>query len=667
MSTGENEQGLRVILDFVRKGSIVILILHFYIFCYGTFEKWGLTFSILKSILLGFSGIGLFNHSIYSKLFALGLLILSLLGVKGKKDEKINVSAIIVFILSGLLLYFSSGLLFYTVLPAEPLAVCYITLTSFGFLLFLAGGARLSRLIKLNLTRDIFNEENETFPQEEQLLENKYSINLPGVYNLRGKIRQMYLNLINCFRMVLIIGSPGAGKTFYLVREIILQCIKKKYCIVLYDFKYDDLTIIAYNAWLKYKGSYPVEPKFYIINFDDPINRCNPLEPSTLLDITDATESSRTILLGLNMQWIQKTGDFFVESPINFFTAIIWFLKKYKDGLYCTLPHAIELMQANYDDLFPVLSTEPEIEVLINPFISAYMNRAMEQLEGQVASAKIALARLSSPLLYYVLSGSDFSLDVNNPKEPKIVALANNPEKTQVYGAVISLYINRLFRILPKKGRQHTAIIADEAASFFANGIQEYLSIARGYLLATFLAIQNVAQLRKSYGREQADVIFNLAGNIICGQSTGDTAKAVSESIGKIVQERESVSINRNDTSVSRNTQLDFAVPTSRIAGLSAGEFVGIVSDNPDQKIKRKAFHCTIVNDPASINAEARSYKPLPKGKVSAREIQNNYIRIKNDITEIIESEIERIRKDPELAHLLFVKPGKDSQSPPSE
>jgi len=455
---------------------------------------------------------------------------------------------------------------------------------------------------------------------------------------------------------VLIVGSPGAGKTFFLVREIIQQSIQKQYCVVLYDFKYDDLSVIAYNTWLKYKHLYPKPPKFKVINFDTPLDRCNPLEPSTLLDITDATESSRTILLGLNMQWIQKTGDFFVESPINFFTAVIWFLKKYKDGKYCTLPHAIELMQANYDDLFPVLSTEPEIEVLINPFISAYMNRAMEQLEGQVASAKIALARLSSPLLYYVLSGNDFSLDVNNPDDPKIVCFANNPEKTQVYGAVISLYLNRLFRILPKKGKQKTAIIVDEASSIFANGIENFLAIARGYKLATFLAIQNIAQMRKSYGREQADVIFNLAGNIICGQATGDSAKAVSEAIGKIVQERESVSINRNDTSISRSTQLDSAVPASKIAGLSSGEFCGIVADNPDQKIKLKPFHCEIVNNPDAINAEVAKYKSLPKSEVAQLEIQNNHIRIKNEVTDIIETEIERIRKDPNLAHLLFVK-----------
>lgn len=345
-----------------------------------------------------------------------------------------------------------------------------------------------------------------------------------------------------------------------------------------------------------------------------------------------------------------------MESPINFFTAIIWFLKKYKGGKLCTLPHAIELIQVNYDDLFPVLSAEPELEVLINPFISAYMNRAMEQLEGQVASAKIALARISSPLLYYVLSGNDFSLDINNPDDPKIIALANNPEKTQIYGAVISLYLNRLFRILPKKNRQKTAIILDEASSLFANGLENFLAIARGYKIATFLAIQNVAQLRKSYGRDQADVIFNLAGNIICGQATGDTAKMVSESIGKIVQERDSVSINRTDTNYSRNTQLDYAVPASKIAMLSAGEFVGIVADNPDQKIKLKAFHTAIENDPAAIKAEERAYEPMPKGKVSDNEIQNNFISIKKDVSDLISSEIERIKNDPDLAHLIFVK-----------
>ncbi|MET6999393.1 YWFCY domain-containing protein [Chitinophaga defluvii] len=365
MDTGENTQGLRAIADLTRKASFILLALNFYVFCYAAFDQWGLTWDIIKRILQNFGETGIFNSLHYTKSFSFLLLCISLFGSKGKKDEKIKVGTISKYLSIGALLYWGSFLVFYLNWSTQWVAISYIATTIAGFMLFMAGGARLSRLIQIKLTKDIFNEENETFPQEERLLENEFSVNLPGTYRLKGKTRSMWLNLINCFRLVLVAGSPGAGKTFFIIREVIIQCIRRSYCIILYDFKYDDLSIIAYNAWLKYKHLYPVPPKFYVINFDTPINRCNPLEPSTLLDITDATESSRTILLGLNFQWIQKTGDFFVESPINFFTAIIWFLKKYKGGLYCTLPHAIELMQSNYDDLFPILSTEPEIEVLI--------------------------------------------------------------------------------------------------------------------------------------------------------------------------------------------------------------------------------------------------------------------------------------------------------------
>jgi hypothetical protein len=96
-----------------------------------------------------------------------------------------------------------------------------------------------------------------------------------------------------------------------------------------------------------------------------------------------------------------------VESAINFLTAVIWYLRRYQGGVFCTLPHAIELMQVDYGKLFTVLRREKEIEMLINQFISAYLSHVMEQLEGQIAAAKIAMARLASPQLYFVLSGSE--------------------------------------------------------------------------------------------------------------------------------------------------------------------------------------------------------------------------------------------------------------------
>lgn len=417
----------------------------------------------------------------------------------------------------------------------------------------------------------------------------------------------------------------------------------------LYDFKYDDLTKIAYNKLLQYRKNYPRQPKFYIINFDDltRTHRCNPLDPQSMDDITDATEASRTIMLGLNRQWVTKQGDFFTESPINFLTAIIWYLRKYEGGRYCTLPHVIELMQVEYDMLFAILDQEDEIKVLINPFISAYRNKAMEQLEGQIASAKIGLARLASKQLYYVLNGNDFTLDINNPQDPKIVCVGNNPQKTQIYGAVLSLYVTRMIKLVNQKGKQKCSLVLDEFPTIYVGGsagIDGLLATARSNLVATTLAVQNYEQLKKDYGAEQADVITSIVGNIISGQVTGSTAKKLTELFGRILQEKVSQNINSSDTSFTKSTQLDSAIPASKIAALSSGEFVGIVADNPDCKIDYKMFHSEIQNDHDAIREEENNYKPIPViSNVTAEDVRENYEQIKADVQHIVKTELIKI------------------------
>lgn len=653
--TGENEMGLRKILDFTRLGSIIILLLHFYYYCYGLFYSWELTAEIGDRFLLNISRTGLFNTIYTSKLMALVLLAISLLGTKGKKDEKISKSTISLNLIAGTGLYLASSLLLATHLPQQSRGILYMIITGAGFLLILAGGNLLSRYIKLNFGKDIFNELNETFPQEERLLENEYSINLPAQYNLRGKIRKSWINIINPFRGLLVCGSPGSGKSYFVIQHIIKQHIRKGFTMLVYDFKYDDLTKIAYNVLLKNKKSYAVLPSFYSINFDDlsKSNRCNPLDAFTMFDITDATEASRSIMLGLNKDWITKQGDFFVESPINFVTAIMWFLKKYKDGKYCTLPHVIELMQVEYEKLFSVLRTETEIEVLINPFISAYQNNAMEQLEGQIASAKIGMARLASPQLYWVLSANDFKLDINNPGSPKIVCLANNPQKQQIYGAVLSLYITRLIKLVNQKNRIKSSLVFDEFPTIYFNDIDSLIATARSNKVATCLGIQDFSQLKKDYGADQSAVIMNITGNIISGQVTGETAKVLSERFGKINQLKESISINRNDTSISKSSQLDFAIPQSKISGLSSGEFVGMVADDPEQKIKLKTFHGEIMNNHAALKKETDSYKELPViNTVTQIMVSENYMQIKREVAEIIETEIERILNTPGMENI---------------
>lgn len=645
MQTGENEQALRKIIDFTRLLSIGLLVLHFYIFCHPVFTTERSLF--IDRIIINLLKMKAISDLETAKALIMGLLIISLFGAKGRKDEKINIRQAVILMCAGIALYFLSGLLFPAMTELRSLSYCYIGLVASGYIMVLSGGILLSRHLKLKWMNDVFNKANETFPQEERLLANEYSVNLPARYTLDGKERKSWINIINPFRSLLVVGTPGAGKSYFVIRHVITQHIQKGFSMFLYDFKYDDLTLIAYNALLRNLQAYAVAAKFYVINFEDlsHTHRCNPLDPASMDDITDATEASRTIMLGLNMEWIKKQGDFFVESPINFVTAIIWFLKKYEGGKYCTLPHVIELMQADYDELFPVLRTEPEIEVLINPFISAYQNDAMEQLEGQVASAKIGMARLSSPQLYYVLSGNDFTLDVNNPKEPKIVCVGNNPQKEQVYGAVLSLYISRVIKLVNRKHQLKSSLVFDEFPTIYFNGIDSLIATARANKVATCLGIQDYSQLKKDYGREQAEVVMNIVGNIISGQVVGDTAKMLSERFGKILQERQSVSVNSHDTSYSRSTQLDAAIPPAAIATLSSGEFVGMVSDNPDEKIALKVFHAEIINDHDAIAADVSKYKPIPLIRhIDNALIAENYNRIKAEVKGIIEKVTSKLR-----------------------
>lgn len=656
MHTGENEQGLKKVIDMTRMIAIAVLLIHCYYNCYAAFSQWQLTSKISDQLLKNISHTGLLSGFLKSKLIALGFLLLSILGVRGRKSEKLNYLTAFAYLLTGLLLYFISGaILFAPIMDSKVIAIAYISITVIGFILILTGGGLLTRIIKNKLKPDVFNKNNETFPQEEKLISNEYSINLPARYNLKGRIRKSWINFINPMRGLLVIGSPGSGKSYFVVEHVIKQHIEKGFSMFIYDYKYDDLTKLAYNHYLQHQNKYVVAPSFYVINFDDLTHshRCNPLDPANMHDITDAVEAARVIMLGLNRSWLKRQGEFFVESPINFLTALIWFLRKYENGEYCTLPHVIELMQIDMDKLFTVLHTEPEIEAYINPFISAFVTGSMEQLEGQLDAAKIGIARLSSPSLYYALSGNDFTLDINNPVAPKIVSLANNPQKQEVYGPVLSLYITRMTKIINRKNQVKTSLVIDEFTTLTFLGFDTLIATGRSNKISTTLAIQDASQLKLNYGKELAEVIVNICGNVIVGQANGELAKQVSDRLGKTLQDRESISINSNDTSISRSKQLELAVPVSTISGLSAGEFVGMVADNPEEMIELKTFHAMIVNDHETLKKERERFLSAPAFRnIDQKEIYSTYQLIKQDIRDIVETVMEEVLNDPSREQL---------------
>ena len=665
MSQEDDLRGLAKVMDFMRALSVLFVVVNIYWFCYPSIREWNVNIGVVDRILLNFQRTtGLFGSILWTKLFSVTFLALSCLGTKGVKEEKIKWVHIWTALCAGVVLFFFNWWLLCLPVPLLARTAFYIFTLAVGYLCLLAAGVWISRLLKQNLMDDVFNNENESFMQETRLIENEYSVNLPTRFYYGKKWNDGWINVVNPFRASIVLGTPGSGKSFAVVNSYIKQQIEKGYAAYIYDFKFPDLSTIAYNHLIGHLEGYKVPPKFYVINFDDPSrsHRCNPLNPKFMTDISDAYESSYSIMLNLNRSWAAKQGDFFVESPTILFAAIIWFLRVYKDGRYCTFPHAVEFLNKPYEQIFPIMSSYPELENYLSPFLDAWLAGAADQLMGQIASAKIPLSRMISPALYWVMSADEFSLDINNPDEPKILCIGNNPDRQASYGAVLGLYNSRIVKIVNKKDRLKSSIIIDELPTIFIKGLDNLIATARSNKVAVLLGFQDFSQLIRDYTDKEAKVIINTVGNIFSGQVVGETAKTLSERFGKILQKRHSISINRQDVSTSISTQMDSLIPPSKISGLTQGMFVGSVADNFGERIEQKIFHCEIVVDAKKIAEEEKAYQKIPvitgfvddEGVNHMKEmVQENYNRIKEDVRRIVADELERIAADPNLRHLL--------------
>ena len=665
MAQEDDLRALGKIMDFLRAVSIILAIMNVYWYCYEAMRMWGVTIGVVDRILINFNRTGgLFHSILYTKLFSLLLLALSCLGTKGVKAEKMSWNRIWTVLAVGFFLFFLNWWIL--LLPISNLgnATLYIFTMTAGYICLLMGGLWMSRLLKHNLMEDVFNNENESFMQETKLMENEYSVNLPTRFYYKKKWQRGWINVVNPFRATIVLGTPGSGKSFAVVNNYIRQQIEKSYSMYIYDFKFPDLSTIAYNHMMNHQNGYKVKPQFYVINFDDPrrSHRCNPIHPDFMSDISDAYESAYTIMLNLNKTWVQKQGDFFVESPIILFAAIIWYLRIYKNGKYCTFPHAIELLNRRYEDVFPILTSYPELENYLSPFMDAWQGGAMEQLAGQIASAKIPLSRMISPQLYWVMSASEFTLDINNPEEPKILCVGNNPDRQNIYGAALGLYNSRIVKLINKKGQLKSSVIIDEFPTIYFKGLDNLIATARSNKVAVCLGFQDFSQLVRDYGDKEAKVVINTVGNIFSGQVVGETSKTLSARFGKVLQKRQSISTNRQDVSTSINTQMDSLIPPSKISGLTQGMFVGSVSDNFNERIEQKIFHAEIVVDTEKVKREESRYQKLPiindfldadGNDCMKQTIQGNYNQIKEDVKQIVKDELGRIANDENLKHLI--------------
>ena len=665
MAQEDDLRALGKVMDFMRGISVIFLLINCYWFCYEAFQSWHFTLGIINKILMNFQrSTGLFSSILWTKLFCVVFLALSCLGTKGVKEEKITWPKIWSVLFAGFVFFFLNWWLLALPIGKVGAASLYIFTLSVGYICLLMAGVWMSRLLKNNLMDDVFNTENESFMQETRLMTNEYSVNLPTRFYYKKKWNNGWINVVNPFRASMVLGTPGSGKSYAIVNNYIKQQIEKGFAMYIYDYKFPDLSEIAYNHLLNHLDAYQVKPQFFVINFDDPrrSHRCNPINPAFMTDISDAYESAYTIMLNLNRSWIQKQGDFFVESPIILLAAIIWFLKIYENGKYCTFPHAIEFLNRPYAQIFPILTSYDELANYLSPFMDAWEGGAQDQLQGQIASAKIPLSRMISPALYWVMTGDDFSLDINNPNEPKVLVVGNNPDRQNIYSAALGLYNSRIVKLINKKKQLKSSVIIDELPTIYFRGLDNLIATARSNKVAVCLGFQDFSQLTRDYGDKESKVIQNTVGNVFSGQVVGETAKTLSERFGKVLQQRQSMTINRNDKSTSISTQMDSLIPASKISNLTQGMFVGAVSDNFDERIDQKIFHAEIVVDSAKVSAEMKTYQSIPvianftneNGFDNLKEtIETNYRKVKQEILSLVDSEIERIKNNPVLSNLI--------------
>ena len=312
MQQEDDLRALAKIMEFGRAVSIFILVVHVYVYCYPSMSAWHLNLDVIDRILMNFDRTtGIFGCILWTKLMAVLLLAISCMGTIGVKGEKITWQRIWAVLTAGAVLFFMNWWLLDLPFPHEAITALYVVTLAAGYLCLLMAGLWISRLYRHNLMEDVFNMENESFMQETRLMENEYSVNLPTRFQYGGKLNDGWINVVNPFRATIVLGTPGSGKSYAVVNNYIKQMISKGFSVYIYDYKFDDLSTIAYNTLLHNMDKYKVKPHFYVINFDDPhrSHRCNPINPEFMTDISDAYEASYTIMLNLNRTWIEKQGD----------------------------------------------------------------------------------------------------------------------------------------------------------------------------------------------------------------------------------------------------------------------------------------------------------------------------------------------------------------------
>lgn len=601
------------------------------------------------------------GHNIfYSKVFTLLLILITSIGTRPKKKLDIKVGKqVLLPIFGGLIIFFASSYFYFYDANNFANAIsnfeyAYISCAFVGAIITHSGMDNISKLIRFQLGDDKFNHENESFEQNRKLIQNQYSVNLPMEYYHKGRNHGGWFNITNVFRGTMVIGIPESGKSFSVIAPFIKQTIHKGFTQLIYDYKYPDFAEMAYYHHLKRKQKgYNKNFKFHVVNLSNVeySRRVNPLSPKYFKSLSHAVETSEALVYAMQKKSEgNSTGadQFFSQSAINFLAASFYFFSKYENGKYSTLPHILFFLNLEYEDIFDVLTSDPELTSLLTPFLSAYSKKTFDQLEGQLGTLRVNLGKMNTKESAWVFSGDDCDLNISNKNSPSIFVIGNSRDTQSTNAAINSLLLNRLIKLINKPGNLPITVSVDELPTIFFYKIQELIATARSNKVAVVLGLQELPQLIERYGKAIADSVTSVVGNVISGSvRNSNTLQWLERLFGKSKQLKKGISINRRDVSTSVNEQMDFLIPSSKIADLKTGQVVAKLAHGYQNGTTLKTenlntYRCSIKIDTEEVKLEEKNYKQLPKYYNFKSEMHRdkllleNYLKIKDEVEYIV-------------------------------
>ena len=624
---------------------------------------------ILSNLLKNFSKMSFIHPPINAKVATIILIGLVAIGTKAKKKKDLNIALeIIIPMIIGLAMIFSSLILqneaadgqLPKIFPGlNAYQAIYAILSFLGAVILQMGADSISKLMQQKMGKDRWNVEEESFDQNQELVNTDTSINIPYVFRYNNKTYKGYIN-IDPFRGTIVIGVPGSGKSFGVINPSIRQMIAKGFCLCIYDFKFPDLAQIAYYHYLLKKSKESdYNYSFHIINLNEveKSRRVNPFHKKYIQTLAEAQEMSESMVSSLQKGGSSSGGGseaFFTQSAINFLSSCIYFFAKLENGKYSDLPHILSFMNCSYKEIFDTLFTNEEIFSLLSPFKTAYDNKAFDQLEGQIGTLKIFLSRLATKESFWVFSGDEVELKITDRKNPSILILASDPSTQDINSALYSSILNRTLRQINSKHNLPGGVIGDEFPTIYIHKIDNIIATARSNKIAVLLGLQEIPQLRQFYKKEVADTISAIVGNILSGSVRDkNTLDWLEKLFGKIKQKSYSQSISQQGTSTSINEKMDFMIPAGKIAALKTGEMVGMIAqgeENSTEEYKTSAIRGKINLDMKAIKEEEQNYVAMPnyysfidKKGINRKEevLMTNFRKINREVELIVNENIK--------------------------